>query len=756
MTQSFQPFLIANERVGIERDIEPFLLPNDAYVDLEDCYLWRGRIKRRLGFDLLGRLQRKIGTTNGGGGAVIILPNIPISAGLSAFKVGTTTYQDDGTAANPTTLLVGGTAPQGTATLDRVTGTLTIVGGPALTDIIYIPGLPVMGLAQLESRTVNIFTLIAFDTSFAYIFTSSFTDKSTYKTTGNPLFWTGQNFNLFWTYMWADALWATNNIRGFQNVETTLTAGQGDGIRWLDSDQSGWVNFLPNVDGTNFLMGALMIVPYKGRLVMLNTTEGTAIGAFNNFFQRARWSQYGTPFVGTVPTNYAGGTDATAWRSDIPGKGGFNDAPTNEQIISCEFVKDVLVVYFERSTYQLQYTGDPALTFIWVRINTELGSQSTFSVVPFDRVCMAIAEVGIHACDTVNVERIDQKIPDEVFNIQNLTQGRQRVYGIRDYFNQLVYWSIPYLGYDSEIGSPDGLNITFPNKILVYNYIDQSFAFFNDSFTCFGYFQNSVNNKLWQDATDPWEESDFLWNSPLLQNNFVDVIGGNQQGFVEILAQNMGNDDSLFISNIVLTGTTVTITSENHNLEPGMFVNITSATGITGLAGTIYKVLTVPTANTFTIITDIAASGTFIGPGTITVVNNISVESKRFNPFLNAGQKVRLGFIDFYVDKTTDGAFTVNIYIDDDSSTPINVQPGNVGSQTVNTFPETTYAASPQTDLPVSKLWKRYFVQDISQFFQIQITLSDDQMTDPDIVNSDIVVHGMILWFATSGRITNS
>jgi len=118
-------------------------------------------------------------------------------------------------------------------------------------------------------------------------------------------------------------------------------------------------------------------------------------------------------------------------------------APTEEAIVSAEFIKDRLIVFFERSTWELAYTGNQVLPFVWQKINTELGSEATFSVVPFDKVVLAIGNTGVHACNGSNVERIDTKIPDTVFEIFNKENGVSRVAGVRDYFNEMVYWSFP-------------------------------------------------------------------------------------------------------------------------------------------------------------------------------------------------------------------------------------------------------------------------------------------------------------------------
>ena len=113
---------------------------------------------------------------------------------------------------------------------------------------------------------------------------------------------------------------------------------------------------------------------------MINTKESGTNGG--NFPQRARWSQNGTPYYNTgtgvdlPPTPFK--AQAESWYDDVMGRGGFIDAPTREEALSCAFVRDNLVVYFERSTWMLRYNYDPVNTFIWERVNTDFGSESTF------------------------------------------------------------------------------------------------------------------------------------------------------------------------------------------------------------------------------------------------------------------------------------------------------------------------------------------------------------------------------------------
>jgi len=771
---SYQPFLIANARVGLERDMEPWLLPNDAFPDLEDCYMWRGRVKKRLGFDLLGRLCREIFpiagtslapiTTDAFGnfvGPVFAAPNLPVLPYLSHFEIGTQFFQDDGSISPPGNLLTNG---PGTGALDRATGILTITGAAPNTPISFCPGLPVMGLPTIETNSINEELLGAFDTVFSYRYSNAgatFIDTSFHKTTNTLVYWTGPDYQQFWTTNYLQALWATNYTKGFQDIPTTTVAGRGDGIRWYDQNLSGWVNFLPQINTPvppalpNFLMGCLIILPFKGRLIVFNTIEGSAFGTSTNYYQRARWSQVGTPYyAATTPAGFTGGFQIDAWNSDIPGKGGFIDAPTGEQIVSAEFIKDTLIVYFERSTWNFRYTGNEILPFVWEKINTELGSESTFSVVPFDRSTIAVGNFGIHACDSVNVQRIDQKIPDEIFQIQNANNGPERTSGIRDYYNQLVYWAFPYIG--AENPGIDGL--VYPNKLLVYNYVDESFSFFNDSFTCFGYFQ-SANDLAWNQANQTWQEANFAWISALSQSQFANIVGGNQQGFVEILMQKTTNSDSLFISSMAIGSPLTTLVVPSHNLLPYdptssnvaavQYIKITTASGTTGLTGNIYPVFSVIDSNTITIAA--TPTGAFTGDGLITPVNNMSIYTKRFNPFISGGNQVSLGYVDLYLDRTDFGQITVNLYINEDDSVPV-----NSSFNVVPTYPESTYSQGPDlTPFAQARLWKRIYFSNISELFQMQLTMSPQQMIDNNVISSDIVLHGMVLWFAKSGRLIN-
>ena len=40
---------------GVQRNVEPFMLPNEAFPTLTDAYVWRGRVKKKEGYSFVGR-----------------------------------------------------------------------------------------------------------------------------------------------------------------------------------------------------------------------------------------------------------------------------------------------------------------------------------------------------------------------------------------------------------------------------------------------------------------------------------------------------------------------------------------------------------------------------------------------------------------------------------------------------------------------------------------------------------------------------
>lgn len=748
-------FAVVDIRSGVRRDIESFLIDNDAFPILENAYLFRGRIERRSCFTPVGtdgRLKWSLGNTGASPFTATLLDGtggFVIPTGVASFRIGSVILTDPG-GASPVTLLSTDATYSGT--LNRATGALSIAH-PAIaaTPVLYVPGLPVLGLRTREQIAINDELLLAFDLRYSYSFDQGlgeFVAANTFAGTANTFIWTGTDSDQFWSVNYYSSLWATNNNAGYHAAENASPVAEKDGIRWFGvvGAATGWRNFNPKLTASpTYLTGGLLVLPYKDRLVVLNTLEGADLAGTTRFPQRARWSQNGTPYYGNFPDGTSANIDS--WRSDLVGRGGFIDAPTSEVIVGAEFIKDTLIVFFERSTWQLVYTGNETLPFVWQKINTELGSESTFSVVPFDNGVIGIGNYGIISTNSVTVSRIDQKIPDEVFQIQNTSNGVKRVSGVRDYNAQLAYFSYPVRV--DEDGEAATYTLTYPNQVLVFNYLDQSWAEFDDCFTCFGYFQK-FTDATWASLVRPWNQQFTAWNSQVLQARYPDVIAGNQRGFVMIFSQllNIGqNSPSIPISNI--TTATRTISAPDHNFVNNQYVLITGVQGTTGINGIVYKV-TQATASTFVLDGTNVISGTYTGGGLITHIPNFTIQTKEFNPYFQDGQSTRLNYLDVFMDRTDDGEITVQYYVSDNTSVAIEEE-----IILTSADPAPTYTIpDPNFALGQAKVWHRTFANAYGSFIQNVFTLSDTQIRDLDIATSDITIHGIIYYMSPAGRVS--
>jgi hypothetical protein len=412
-------------------------------------------------------------------------------------------------------------------------------GGSSVSGDIY---LPIVGTRVFIDSAQNE-KLIVFTPKNAYEYntTTKALDDISFNRGGGAIFWGGTKDNFFYTSNYASSLWATNNV--------FATPDQPVGIRIFNGSlTTGWQDFKPRLlsTATVFLNSALIILPYKGFMVALNTTEGPLVPTPTdvNFFNRARWSQLGTPYYqATPPAQF--GFDINAWVTDIVGKGGFTDADTNEKIVSAAIIQDTLIVGFQFSTWRLRFTGNFIQPFIWERINIDYGSEATFSAVSFDQSLLMISRRGIIGATFNDVQRIDLEVPDFVnkFETGLNSEGMNRIQGVRDYQKRLVYW----------LYADEAANNQSPNKILCYNYEDTTWSTFTQSFTTLGNYKLTNTDNTWQTWLSPWIGDNETWNTPLDQNNTPIIVAGDFQSNVWNIMDGEFSTDNGVNYNFVVT-----------------------------------------------------------------------------------------------------------------------------------------------------------------------------------------------------------
>jgi hypothetical protein len=749
---------------GLMTDKKPMMLPNEAFSNLQNAYVWRDRVKKRDGSVTVGRLSVAIiNTSLGNSGAspwtvnifstvspAITFPYAQLKPGTVIITIGTLVLIDNGLGvleqsgtitaasnANPVSftsvahhLITGeqvvlsgfsgnwsilngqtftvtvtgantftipfnstplGAYPPGGkwisinatnfGTINYITSvaviTTNVAGGTATTvSFAYYPSLPVMGILKQDVATIGIDQTIFFDTTYSYQFVGGAFQQLTTTT------WTGTNTDFFWAanYQGADPslkyFFATND-----NIALAASTPY-DPIRYFNN--SVWTSlqpFLTNPSGTAIqLWQALILIPYYGRLLALNTWEGVASGgdptlpatSVQHYSARCTFSQIGDP------------TDETlGWRRDIFGRGGFLDAPTNESIVGAAFHRNTLIVFFEYSTWQLRYIGEYGLPFIFERISSDFGAVSTYSSIVFDQGVMTVSDRGVIQASAGGLKRLDEQIPETIFSFQIQNSAPNFVHGIRDFEKEIVYWN--YVD-----TSNMGVYQSYPNTVLLFNYRNNTWAQYRDTITCFGPAQFTLGIN-WDSLTTFWD-SDVSWDNVDDQNYVEYVTAGNQQGFISIyenpdaetpVSCPINYGPSLFIYSIDLTAVPITIVSPSHNIqnqpESGgetIFINGTLWNGTDpGLNGNLY--LAVPKdANTLQLFfwngTNYAALSsdivsTYIGNGVISLCPIMNIVGKDFNPYQSIGKQYKVSYIDFLMDTNnhypTIPAVTIQLFV---------------------------------------------------------------------------------------------
>lgn len=590
------------------------------------------------------------------------------------------------------------------------------------------------------------------------------------------------------------AILTGNGTGGIAQYLTNRSDITKDCLRYYDGDPTngsasapvltqghGWVNFMPPLSQSAFsianlppaiyyLVGAKIIVPYKDRLLFLAPVVSNSGGGVFFLQDTVIYSQNGTPYYTAsyqntpnsavdfptsatnnffpilVPDNQIATT--TSYFEDQTGFGGFVSAGLSQTINTVSGNEDVLIVGFNNFQTRLPYSGNDLVPFTFFLINSELGSGSTFSVINQDQGVITRGSRGFILTSQTSAQRIDLDIPDEVFQLDLTNNGNERFCAARDFLNEWIYFTYP-VNSDSDI---------FPNQTLFYNYRDNSWSIFRETYTCYGSLKRRTGftwqtvgmvYETWQEWNDPWNAG----TSTLLQE---EVIGGNTQGFVLVRDEGTGEGTSLYIQSFS-NGTNI-VTSPNHNLDNGNYIIISNALGdVAPLVNTeIFSVFNVST-NTFQLNPDpLITSETYFGGGLITLIYVPVIQTKQFALAWDMARKTRIGVQQYLLTKTNESQITLQIFLSQNAASAYNEGPINPDVNSINdsliyssvlyTCPESTNLGLMPSSLNMSnpansnlqmvtasnqsQIWHRKNTSLLGDTVQLGFTLSDAQIRD--------------------------
>lgn len=283
-------FLIAPMTSGLQTDVEPWLIPDEAFAQLNNAYVWRGRLKKRFGSSLIvpstgtdagfeqlvSRLRIKVGTTDGAGDLAGTVPGATFKIG-QMFSIGTEVFTVYQTGTPAVMLTNSGTAT--TYTYDTTSGAFDIQGSIITEDCYFYPAEPVMGFANYEHANINDEPTYAFDTQFAYFYDGTGWDRLG---TGAAGTWTGTDAQFFWVENYRGTL-ASDRLIFVTNNSAT------DNIRHWNG--TIWTAFTPayTATPTDTIEGCRCIISFKNRLIFFNTYESIGGAAAINYPNRIRY-----------------------------------------------------------------------------------------------------------------------------------------------------------------------------------------------------------------------------------------------------------------------------------------------------------------------------------------------------------------------------------------------------------------------------------------------------------------------------------
>lgn len=728
---SYLPYLISNYATGYDRELQPWLLPNDAFTDLLDGYVYRGVTNKRDGYQGFANGLKSTYTESR---MVHQVANVAPATGVidGANKTYTwtlTTPVARGrvviTGSNPVQVLtdngVGGFTGAGTGTINYTTGavSVTFTAAPiALSTVLatysYHQGLPVMGVMSFYP-TNNIRQLIVADTRYVNRYNPT-TDRLDDLAAGTY----NGTYKDFWSWVnYEDSASAPRLL--FSNGVV------GDVIQQYDG--TNITNYAPTFSpGT---LNARQMFNNKDRLVLFQTIENGTL-----FPRRIRIS-------GT-------GTNCDNFDNTAPGAG-FIDIPDNTWFFGAAFNRDDLLFFTEAATWSLKYTGNDVVPFSLQKIDGTRGSAAAFSVVSYLNRTMAASPRGLIICDGYQVDRMDNNIPQFAFNDVNGAAFDSCFSGFLDEERD-VYMMYPSDG----IVRPALVPSTSSDRILVSNFEEDNYSIYRIPLSCMGNFQVAFT-LLWSDLTaeNGFPNWDALaskfgnWNAFPFDKGDPISIGGGHKGEIWRLNDTESEDNPQKVRAItILNNQQLRVTTDWNNYEVGDFICFEALGGTIEANDKQAQIISIDTNfTTFTVDfgQDFGGFTAYTSGGQASRTIPFEAVTKKFNPWAESDKKLRCGWIYFYV-STSD-----NILTDQDGEPvptflDIDVLVGNnEGVDFSNTQFKYKVDCTNASNEKGGKKWVKIWINQVGQFLQFR--MSNNQ------AGAKIQVHAMMPGFQPLGRL---
>ena len=559
-----EPKPIADFQVGLALDKQPWLQPQNAFVEMENARVFRGRLLKRGGYQRLTELGRGEYTWNSDGGVANANvsrwyhgvftartpdPNgrvIPESARFEATSTTPATfyahvdplsrrwidYGDDSSpfllssdpsfyntwvydivdSADPTNIIglwQDFTNNQAGHAVQDQRITITWELHSLWTDNYDIGVASPMHYHSNDlKKVVGLFDFrntsgefsIGIDTDRAYEYDAT---AGYYKELG----WTGAGFTGPFTGTDTDLFF------GWPFDDWLVVTNNKDPVCRIDPSATSTVAVQELATawngGGNELSTCKLVMRIGGRLVLINTVEG------------------GTRYPGRARF-----TAASAYETyDSPND--YIDAPTElGEAVTCELIGERAFVGFEKGWMELEQTGDTNAPLAWRPFISRFGAVSPNSTIQDSERLLSRSATTMQALDPNGQYYIDQRIPDLIKDAD--PEGRDNCWAIRNEDQRAFWWSY--------VRTPN----TQPDKCLVATYDEEnnlSWSVYDFPFATYGLFSTDAS-PVWDSLFGSWNDYvGITWDNARAQAGYSAVIAGGDAGDIYQFTTAFADDD---------------------------------------------------------------------------------------------------------------------------------------------------------------------------------------------------------------------
>lgn len=814
---TYQPFLIGQgkSRSGYFTYYDSWVKPEDAYDTLINAYVYRGSLYQRNGFTLFpstaqaGALvyqNNEIVTVGNGGSAYgSTLTNRPLigTVTVTALTVAGKRTATAAFAAGDVPLV--GALAAGASTINFTTGvwvlntTAAVAANiPIVIQYNYIPtnltsnaGIsvnnPIMGIKQFINETTNTNVLVVMDTRRA-----SFWDPGA--KTFTPLAQFQQFFYQFKSPNTGPAFTSTNNGNSITLQWTNIapytvsvtsagdTAGGGVGTVTdvPTNSTTGTFTASGNITGgtINYVTGQI-VINFAVAPTALTTVQITAslqgdyfTGNNTNFFNATNWNAPDTPaflymtnnvdfittFNGTTLGRPAFGIYATSVTIKAPSQ---VLLPFKNDIAKCIDIKvfqnSLLLlrptIFSDGSTVPRAFAENQAIYY-----SCPTGNLS-FSPTNFVLGTEIAGNGGFVEASTGDIIQSASLIRDALIvfftNSTFLFRGTNNPVDPLRFFqlNNSRSTNAPYgnIDYDSFASSMGAKGLIICDGVGVERYDEEVIDLFeNINQNAFGQCNAArydAQNQAWM--LYPSTDKNINTSDKIMVYNFLEKTWA-------IYIPNLGNliqtpTSPNTLSCLGLGFTTQDITWNDFAAggkwgPAGLAWDQANFAWNTFLVQDLTPSLLAGDQNGFVYIADDGPTDN-LGPAATTPLGiPTQVITKRLSPFAHLGEKCRFGYVDIYYQVNPQASIRLNIYCNN----------SNIVYRTFTFTLDWTTNGNVNPDAAPGFAWKRFYINVVGEFVQIELNSQIDTVNDAPVYNmkSPFKILGMILWAAPAGRLT--